>query len=85
MKNLEILKNALTNIQEFSEADINEENFRRTIGELKATLHKLRARITNEEQLIQVDDIIGFNIVSQKHPVEQFFIRHLAPNKYGSL
>lgn len=85
MGTLEILKNVLINIREFSNADIDEENFQRTIGELKATLHQLRTTITDELQLIQIDAIIRFNVTSQKHPIERFFIRHLAPSKYGWL
>ena len=83
METLDILKNALNELTAFSETAINEETFQRTIAELKATLHKLRGSITDEKQYHQLNDILGFETLLQQSPLKRFFIRVLAPSKYG--
>lgn len=83
METLSILEHTLSNIKEFSNADISEESFQKTIGELKATMHQLRGRIPAQQRLSQVEDIIHFKVMSQHSHFEQILIRYLAPNKYG--
>ena len=83
METLSILEHTLANIKEFANTDISEESFQKTIGELKATMHQLRARIPGREQLSQLEDIIHFKVMSQRSHLEQALTRSLASNKYG--
>ena len=82
MGTLEILRHALNNIQEFSKTEIEEESFRKIIGELKATMFKIRDRITDENLLFQLDEIIDFQIVSQKTSFDQKWDKLFSRHKY---
>ncbi|WP_424963807.1 hypothetical protein [Ekhidna sp.] len=76
MQTPEILKNALSNIRKVSQAEITEDNFQRNIAELKAILFQLKDSFSTTEQLNQAEDIISYRVISQREPLERFFIRH---------
>jgi len=76
MNTLETLKNALAILQTFSKSEISEEDFQKHIAELKAILFQLKDSLTTTEQQNQVEDILSYQVLSQRTPLERFFIRY---------
>jgi hypothetical protein len=76
MQTSEILLSALKNIKDFAKTDINEESFKKNVAELKAVLHNLKKSISSSELEQKVESIIKYRVVSQRHPIEQFFFRY---------
>jgi hypothetical protein len=76
MKTSVILINALNNLKECANGEITEELFQRNVAELRAILHQLKGQLMAKEHSEQLDDILNYKVISQREPLERFFIRY---------